>query len=249
MDDVLRRLQQERAGTYQGLPRMALNEIPIPSGPILFEFQAPIVNQVTVVLALPPNDVMHKADFPDMATVEDVVKYAKKQFQADPARNYGARVDDEFDDDNWYPLQTRLSELDDPAYLWIREVPSDTLPSLSMSTSQRLAPLSPRTNTISASCSGSLLRPPSSQRRSGLNSPRGPPIIRPTPGSGRPVVPIKVEPPAPKPVPGGEPKGHDYGARLSELVFRSGKDEEECVCCFNFFKYDFNAALEALTAL
>jgi hypothetical protein len=56
---------------------------------------------------------------------------------------------------------------------------------------------------------------------------------------------MKQEPPN---LPRGEPKGHDYGARLNELMFRSGKEEEECAQCFNFFKYNFDDALEALTA-
>jgi hypothetical protein len=247
MDDVVRRLQQEEAGIYRGLPQKPLNEIPIPSKPIPFEFQAPLVNRVHVVLGLPPNDKVHESEFPDTTTVGEVLDYAKKQFPADPARIYGAREDDEFDD-NWCPIEMRLAQLELPIYLWIREIPNDKLPSCCTSAHQALVPLSPRTKELSQSQSGASLRTLNSGRRSGLNSPQGPPIIRPTHGTTRPVVPIRPEPPTPKPPPRGEPKGHDYGARLSELVFRPGKHEDECSWCFHFFRYDFDATLEALTA-
>jgi hypothetical protein len=174
MDDVLRRLQQERAGTYLGLPHKALNEIPIPSEPIQFEFQAPVVNQVNVILLLPPNDVMHKADFPDTSAVGDVLKYAMMQFTTDPAKTYGARESDELDDDNWYPPDARLAEFEAPIYLWIREVPTDKLPLWCPSTSQALPQLPFRAGAVPASRSGPPIRAGGSGPRSGLNSPRVP---------------------------------------------------------------------------
>jgi hypothetical protein len=245
MDDVVRLLRQQRVGTCVGLPQKALNEIPIPSAPIPFAFQAPVVNSVRVVLALPPNDVVHKTDFPETSTIGNLLEYAKQQFPADPAKMYGARNDDEFDDDNWWPPETLLAALENPAYLWIREIPGRKSPSWYGSTRQPLVPLALHASMSSATRGGASVRTRTSARRSGLSSPRGPPIIKPAPGGGRPATPMKQEPPN---LQRGEPKGHDYGARLNELVFRSGKEQEECAQCFNFFKYNFDDALEALTA-
>jgi hypothetical protein len=79
-----------------------------------------------------------------------------------------------------------------------------------------------------------------------LNSPYEVQLVRPNPESGPAAGTIK-QAPTPRGPPRGQPKGHDYGARLSELVFRSGMEEEECARCFNFFKYNFDIALEAFT--